>query len=47
VLLIVPLIPHLTVLGAFMLIGGFLVLAAVLAQFALSTRGRHFEEVAP
>jgi len=47
VLLIVPLIPHLTVLGAFMLIGGFLVLAAVLAQFALNTRGRHYEELAP
>jgi predicted MFS family arabinose efflux permease len=47
VLLIVPLIPHLTVLGAFMLIGGFLVLAAVLAQFALNTRARHYEELAP
>jgi MFS family permease len=47
VLLIVPLIPHLTVLGAFMLIGGFLVLAAILAQFALNTRGRHYEELAP
>jgi len=47
VLLIAPEIPHLSVLGAFLLVSGFLVVAAVIAQFALNTRGRRFEEVSP
>ena len=47
VLLIAPLIPKLTVLEAFMLVIGFLVVAAVLAQFSISTRGRHYEEISP
>jgi hypothetical protein len=36
-----------SVLGAFLLVSGFLVVAAVIAQFALSTRARHFEELSP
>ena len=47
VLLIAPEIPHLSVLGAFLLISGFLVVAAVIAQFAVNTRARRFEEMSP
>ena len=47
VLLIAPRIPHMSVLGAFLLVSGFLVVAAVIAQFALKTRARRFEEVSP
>ncbi|HEX4012235.1 MAG TPA: MFS transporter [Solirubrobacteraceae bacterium] len=47
VLLIAPQIPHMSVLGAFLVVAGFLVVAAVLAQFALNTRARRFEEVSP
>ncbi len=47
VLLIAPQIPHMSVLGAFLVISGFLVVAAVIAQFALNTRARRFEEVSP
>jgi len=47
VLLIAPLIPHMTPLGAFALIGGFLVAAAIAAQFSVRTRGRHYEDISP
>jgi hypothetical protein len=47
VLLIAPAIPHMSVLGAFLLISGFLVVAAVIAQFAIKTRARRFEELSP
>jgi putative MFS transporter len=47
VLLIAPQIPHMSVLGAFLLVSGFLVVAAVIAQFALNTRNRRFEEISP
>ena len=47
VLLIAPLIPKLTVLQAFLVVGAFLVGAAVLAQFSVRTRGRRYEEVSP
>ncbi len=47
VLLIAPLIPHLTVLEALMLISGFLVVAAALAQLSARTRGRRYEEISP
>jgi putative MFS transporter len=47
VLLIAPQIPHMSVLGAFLVIDGFLVVAAIIAQFALSTRDRRFEELSP
>ncbi|MFZ0040192.1 MAG: MFS transporter [Solirubrobacteraceae bacterium] len=47
VLLIAPQIPHMSVLGAFLLVSGFLVVAAVIAQFALNTRARRFEEMSP
>jgi MFS family permease len=47
VLLIAPQIPHMSVLGAFLVISGFLVVAAVIAQFAIRTRARRFEELSP
>jgi MFS transporter, putative metabolite:H+ symporter len=47
VLVIAPHIPHMSVLGAFLLISGFLVVAAVIAQLALNTRARRFEELSP
>ncbi|HEY1567061.1 MAG TPA: MFS transporter [Solirubrobacteraceae bacterium] len=47
VLLIAPQIPHMSVLGAFLLIAGFLVVAAVIGQFAIATRARRFEDVSP
>ncbi|HTU95479.1 MAG TPA: MFS transporter [Solirubrobacteraceae bacterium] len=47
VLLIAPQIPHMSVLGAFLVISGFLVVAAVIAQFAIDTRARRFEDVSP
>jgi putative MFS transporter len=47
VLLIAPQLPHMSVLGAFLLVSGFLVVAAVIAQFALNTRARRFEEMSP
>jgi hypothetical protein len=34
-------------LEAFLLVSGFLVVAAGLAQFAISARGRHYEELSP
>jgi MFS transporter, putative metabolite:H+ symporter len=47
VLLIAPQIPNMTVLEAMLVISGFLVLAAIVAQFSPSTRGRYYEEVSP
>jgi hypothetical protein len=35
------------VLGAFLLIAGFLVVAAIIGQFTLNTRARRFEDVSP
>ena len=46
-LLIAPLIPRLDPLGAMLLIGGFLVVAAIIAQFGTATRSRMLEEVSP
>ncbi|HEX3690616.1 MAG TPA: MFS transporter [Solirubrobacteraceae bacterium] len=47
VLLIAPQIPHMSVLGAFLVISGFLVVAAIIVQFAASTRAQRFEDVSP
>ena len=46
-LLIAPLIPELGVLASMLLICGFLVLGALIAQFGISTRSRPLEEVSP
>jgi MFS transporter, putative metabolite:H+ symporter len=47
VLVIAPQIPNMSVLGAMLVIGGFLVAAAIVAMFSPNTRGRHYEEVSP
>ena len=46
-LLIAPQIPNMSVLGAMLVISGFLVVAAVIAQFSPDTRGRYYEEISP
>ena len=33
--------------GAFMLVSGFLVVAAVLGMFGIETRNKRFEEISP
>jgi hypothetical protein len=47
VLVIAPQIPNMTVLEAMLVISGFLVLAAIVAQFSPNTRGRYYEEISP
>ncbi len=47
VLIIAPLVPRMSTLGALSLIGGFLVIAAVLGMFGVETRNKRFEDVSP
>jgi MFS family permease len=47
ILVIAPIIPHLSVLGALLLISAFLVVAAILAQFTRHTRNRPLDDVSP
>jgi hypothetical protein len=47
VLVIAPLIPKMSVFGAFMLVSSFLVAAAVLGMFGVETRNKRFEEISP
>jgi MFS transporter, putative metabolite:H+ symporter len=47
VLLIAPAIPHMSILGALLLISGFLVVAAIIGSFGIETRNRRFEEISP
>jgi MFS family permease len=47
VLIIAPIVPHLTVFEALLLVSGFLVVAAVLGQWGIETRARRFEEINP
>jgi MFS family permease len=47
VLVIAPLVPHLSALSALLLISSFQIVAAVLAQFTPRTRNRALEEVSP
>jgi len=46
-LLIAPLLPNISPLTAFLLIGGFLVVSAVIAQFGGATRGKRLDLVSP
>jgi MFS family permease len=47
IILIAPLIPSLSVMGAFLFIGSFLVVGAIIAQFGVNTRGRQLEDISP
>jgi len=44
---ITPLLPQIGVLPSFLLIGGFLVVAAIIAQFGVNTRGKALEDISP
>jgi MFS family permease len=47
ILAIAPLLPHLSTLGALVLISIFLVIAAILAQFTTHTRARDLDHISP
>ncbi len=47
ILVIAPLVPKMSPTGALMLICVFLIVAAIIVQFAPSTRGKDLEEVSP
>jgi MFS family permease len=44
---ITPILPQIGVLPSFLLIAGFLIVAAIIAQFGVNTRGRQLEDVSP
>jgi putative MFS transporter len=44
---IAPILPQIGALPSFLLIGGFLVVSAIIAQFGVNTRGKLLEEVSP
>ncbi len=46
-LVVAPLLPLLSPLLALLLIGGFMVIASVIAQFGIATRGKLLDEVSP
>jgi len=46
-IVIAPMIPYLSVLSAMLLISGFLVVAAIIAQFGLSTKDRLLDDISP
>lgn len=47
VLVIAPFLPHMSVLGAFMLITAFIVVASILVQFTPHTRNRPLDVISP
>ena len=47
VLIIAPFLPHMSVLWALVLVSGFLVIAAILAQFTPHTRNRALDQLSP
>lgn len=47
VLVIGPIIPHMSLLGALILISVFIVIAAILAQFTTHTRNRPLDQISP
>jgi len=47
VIVIAPILPHMSVFGALMLISSFLVIAAILAQLTTHTRGRPLDQISP
>lgn len=46
-MVIAPLALHMSVLNALLLISGFLVVGAIIAQFGINTRGRKLDEISP
>jgi putative MFS transporter len=47
VLVIAPLIPDMSTLGALMLVSAFLVVAALIGMFGVETRNKRFEDISP
>lgn len=47
IMVIAPMLPHMSVMNALLMISGFLVVASVLVQFTPHTRNRHLHEVSP
>jgi putative MFS transporter len=47
ILVLAPILPHMSVLAAFLLISSFLIVASILAQFTVHTRNRSLERVSP
>lgn len=47
ILVLAPILPHMSVLAAFILISSFLIVASILAQFTVHTRNRSLESVSP
>ena len=47
IMAIAPLIPHMGFLAAFLLIGGFLLVAAIIAQFGVNTRDKLLDDISP
>jgi MFS transporter, putative metabolite:H+ symporter len=47
ILVLAPILPHMSVLAAFILISSFLIVASILAQFTVHTRNRSLERVSP
>jgi len=47
ILVLAPILPHLSVLAAFLLISSFLIVASILAQLTPHTRNRSLEQVSP
>jgi len=46
-LVIAPFVPSIGALPAFVLIAGFMIVAAIIAQFGVATRGKNLEDVSP
>ncbi len=46
-LAIAPILPQIGVLPSFVLIAGFLIVSAIIAQFGVNTRGKALEDVSP
>ena len=46
-LAIAPILPQIGVLPSFVLIAGFLIVSAIIAQFGVNTRGRALEDISP
>lgn len=46
-LVVAPLVAVLNPLGAMLLIGGFMVVSSLIAQFGVATRGKLLDEVSP
>jgi MFS transporter, putative metabolite:H+ symporter len=47
VLVIAPLVPHMSTFAALVLVSGFLFIAAIIGMFGIETRNKRFEDISP